>query len=104
MNVPADVELTPHTLRRCFTTHNALNGVPMPVLQKVLGHASIRTTACYWKGSVDIRKLAEWLEPDSSPKEPGEVPVVKIGDASPEAPKIPSKLENLSPNISEEPE
>src|SRR5215213_9060165 len=47
LNIPANVELTPHTLRRCFTTHNALNGVPMPILQKVLGHANIRTTSCY---------------------------------------------------------
>ena len=47
MNIPANVELTPHTLRRCFTTHNALNGVPMPILRKVLGHKNIRTTSGY---------------------------------------------------------
>ena len=102
MNIAANVELTPHTLRRCFTTHNALNGVPMPVLQKVLGHKNIRTTSGYWKGSVDIRNFAEWLGSDSGPKESGEVPVVKIDNASPEAPKIPTKLENPSLNNSKE--
>ena len=47
MNIPANVELTPHTLRRCFTTYRALNGVPMPILQKALGHKNIRTTSYY---------------------------------------------------------
>ena len=47
MNISGNIELTPHTLRRCFTTHNALNGVPLPILQKSLGHANIRTTSYY---------------------------------------------------------
>jgi Phage integrase family len=98
MNIPANVELTPHTLRRCFTTHNALNGVPMPILQKALGHANIRTTSYYWKGSVDIREFGEWLEPDASPKEPEEVPKIKVGNNPqlPKTPQLPLKLENPS--------
>ena len=47
MNISQNVELTPHTLRRCFTTHNAINGVPLPILQKSLGHANIKTTSGY---------------------------------------------------------
>ena len=106
MNIPASVELTPHTLRRCFTTHNALNGVPMPILQKALGHKNIRTTSCYWKGSVDIREFGGWLEPDSSPKKPEEIPKVKVGDSSqlPKSPEISLKLENPSPNDTKETE
>jgi len=104
MNIPSNVELTPHTLRRCFTTHNALNGVPMPILQKALGHANIRTTSGYWKGSVDIREFSEWLEPDASPKEPEEVPKMEMdgNHQLPKIPQIPFKLENPSP--SKEPE
>ena len=44
---PAKVELAPHTLRRCFATHQAINGMPLPVLQKVLGHASLSSTSVY---------------------------------------------------------
>jgi len=47
MNLPANVELSPHTLRRCFATHQAISGMPLPVLQKVLGHSKVSTTALY---------------------------------------------------------
>lgn len=50
VNLAEKVELTPHTLRRCFATHNAINGMPLPVLQKVLGHSKVTTTAIYVKG------------------------------------------------------
>ena len=49
LKIPEQVELVPHTLRRCFATYNALNGMPLSVLQKVLGHSSLRTTALYVK-------------------------------------------------------
>ena len=49
LHIPAHIELAPHTLRRCFATYNALNGMPLPVLQNVLGHANVRTTALYVK-------------------------------------------------------
>ena len=97
LNISPKIELTPHTLRRCFTTHNALNGVPMPILQKVLGHANIRTTSCYWKGSVDIRKFGGWLEPDSSPKEPDRVPRVEISPKTPKIGEIPIQPEIILP-------
>jgi len=53
LNISKSVELTPHTLRRCFATYQAQAGMPLPLLQKVLGHSSIRTTALYWKDSAD---------------------------------------------------
>lgn len=49
--LPANVEFAPHTLRRCFATHNAINGMPLAILQKYLGHAKITTTALYVKNS-----------------------------------------------------
>jgi integrase len=86
LNISREIELTPHTLRRCFTTYNALNGVPIPILQKVLGHANIRTTSFYWKGSVNIRKFGGWLESDSGSRKPEEVPKNKTDD-NPQLPK-----------------
>ncbi|CAI2164098.1 10744_t:CDS:2 [Funneliformis geosporum] len=33
----------PHTLRRCFATYNLLAGMPLNILQKVLGHKKLET-------------------------------------------------------------
>lgn len=51
LSISDSVELAPHTLRRCFATYNCIGGMPLPVLQSVLGHANVRTTALYVKGS-----------------------------------------------------
>jgi integrase len=48
LNLPTSTELTPHTLHRAFTTYQVEAGLPLPLLQKLLGHNSIRTTALYW--------------------------------------------------------
>ncbi|CAH1755801.1 15109_t:CDS:2 [Entrophospora sp. SA101] len=56
MNIADNIELAPHTLRRCFATYNAISGMPLPVLQKVLGHSRISTTALYIKDS-DLSNL-----------------------------------------------
>jgi site-specific recombinase XerD len=59
MNINANIELAPHTLRRCFATYNAISGMPLPVLQKVLGHTKISTTALYIKDS-DLSNLVKF--------------------------------------------
>ena len=56
LNISPKTELTPHTFRRAFATYQANFGMPLPVLQKVLGHSSIRTTALYWKGTNDPKE------------------------------------------------
>ncbi|CAI2173377.1 6728_t:CDS:2 [Funneliformis geosporum] len=40
-SVITNIELTPHTLRRCFATYQTNSGMPLPVLQKVLGHSKL---------------------------------------------------------------
>ncbi|CAG8655705.1 7525_t:CDS:2, partial [Diversispora eburnea] len=40
LKIAPNIELTPHTLRRCFATYQAINVMPLPTLQRVLGHAS----------------------------------------------------------------
>ena len=59
LDIAENVELTPHTLRRCFATYNAISGMPLPVLQKVLGHSRISTTALYIKDS-DLGNLVKF--------------------------------------------
>ncbi|CAG8662153.1 5905_t:CDS:2, partial [Paraglomus brasilianum] len=59
MNISEKVELAPHTLRRCFATYQAISGMPLPVLQKVLGHSKISTTALYIKDS-DLSNLVKF--------------------------------------------
>ena len=59
MGISENIELSPHTLRRCFATHQAISGMPLPVLQKVLGHSRISTTALYIKDS-DLGNLVKF--------------------------------------------
>ncbi|CAI2180210.1 15119_t:CDS:2, partial [Funneliformis geosporum] len=39
LGIPLNVELSPHTLRRAFATYQAEAGLPLPLLQKLLGHS-----------------------------------------------------------------
>lgn len=59
MVIAENIELAPHTLRRCFATYNAISGMPLPILQKVLGHSRISTTALYIKDS-DLSNLVKF--------------------------------------------
>jgi Phage integrase family len=45
--VGIDERTYPHLLRHSFATAMVRNGCPLPVVQKLLGHASISTTAIY---------------------------------------------------------
>ena len=71
LNIPPQIELTPHTLRRCFATYWANAGIPLPLLSKLLGHASIRTTALYW--------LNIYAEPEQNIKPPNDVGDILLG-------------------------
>ena len=57
--LPVKVELAPHTLRRCFATHQAINGMPLPVLQKVLGHTNLSSTSVYVRAG-DLENLIKF--------------------------------------------
>ena len=41
--------ISPHTFRRTYATLLANKNVPIPTIQKVLGHSSIETTMLYIK-------------------------------------------------------
>jgi integrase len=89
LGISTNIELTPHTLRRCFATYQANSGMSLPILQKVLGHSSIRTTALYWKNSEDLKEKFisdKWLN-GKVPKEPTK----PIENKLPELPKLPVK-------------
>ena len=91
LNISKNVELSPHTFRRAFTTYHANSGMPLPLLQKLLGHSSIRTTALYWKNIYgdddpdDILTGKKWLE--NREKEPSETPTENFPK---QLPKIPN--------------
>jgi site-specific recombinase XerD len=59
LNISSNIQLAPHTLRRCFATYNVFAGMPLNVLQKVLGHSRISTTALYVKDS-DLANLLKF--------------------------------------------
>ncbi|RHZ35912.1 tyrosine-type recombinase/integrase [endosymbiont GvMRE of Glomus versiforme] len=84
LEIPANTELTPHTLRRSFATYHAEAGLPLPLLQKLLGHQSIRTTALYWMNTyhgdddddtTDILAGKFWLEKPKPPQPEPDNPV-----------------------------
>lgn len=60
LNISPNIELAPHTLRRCFATYNLLVGeMPLNILQKVLGHSRVSITDLYIRDS-DIANLLKY--------------------------------------------
>jgi len=94
LNISANIELAPHTLRHAFATYHAENGLSLPILSKILGHVSVRTTALYWKNIYQepdnevgpILAGKKWLENKERPKPP------PITENFPEVPKVPKPI------------
>jgi integrase len=60
-----DEEFVPHALRHTFCTRLILKGVPVPVVQRLAGHADIATTMRYvHAGETDMDAAIERLEDD----------------------------------------
>ena len=107
MNISGSIELSPHTLRRSFATYHAEAGLPLPLLSKLLGHSSVRTTALYWintyhpdddddsnTGAILIGK--NWLEKEEHEPEQPKTPI--INEIPPQPEQINQLIEN-SPAI-----
>lgn len=53
----------PHLLRACFATHLLEDGLPMHTIQRLLGHADIKTTQGYARGRTDdLKKIKSPLD------------------------------------------
>ena len=72
--VPAWELLTMHAARHSFAVQSLLRGVPVAVLQRVMGHSSITTTMVYAKVVEDFQHQAlraAWDGPAAGPARPG---------------------------------
>jgi site-specific recombinase XerD len=54
--------VSPHTLRHCFATHMLEAGIDVRMVQGLLGHASLRTTATYLHITRPLMRFASPLE------------------------------------------
>ena len=53
-------EIHPHTLRHSYATHLQNSGVPLNIIQNILGHERIETTTIYTH--MGLEKAREWVE------------------------------------------
>ena len=73
--VPKWELVTMHTARHTFATQSLMRGMPVEVLQKVLGHANIKTTLIY-------AKIVEDFQHQTMRKVWEGEPTIKLGAAS----------------------
>jgi site-specific recombinase XerD len=59
-NIRKYEEIHPHTLRHSYATHLQNSGVPLNVIQNMLGHARLETTTIYTHMGLD--KAREYIE------------------------------------------
>ena len=61
-------QASPKGLRHAYGVHAIRSGVPLPMLQKWMGHASMETTAIYTNAiGADERYIAEWMWSKTAP-------------------------------------
>jgi integrase len=61
-----------HDLRHTFGTHMAAHGMPMRVLQELMGHQDFKTTLIYAEYPPSVRE-ADWVEQAFGPVSPDTV-------------------------------
>ncbi len=92
-----------HKLRHTFASHLAMRGVPLKVIQELLGHASIVTTMIYAHLAPHVARDA--VRVLDRARSPGAVPTPAANSApiSPSAPAIPASAAKEWRNSPDEP-